>query len=225
MKKFLKLLQPIIDVFLKLIGKIHWPTSSYISRSDKEAIKQLLKDNYLVILTFRKNHLSSYFVLLGHFLLTGKWGKWSHVLMNLEDDLMDDRSFRIVEMSKTIKLTARERVLIEAIGEGVVVNPFEEVFDVQRVALMKPKKMTLDEWRTVLDTAKEQLGKPYDTLFDIADDRALSCVELVRRILMAQPNYHEDFVNFERLIQKEGNLTPQMFYDCGDFEVIFKAKA
>lgn len=224
MRKLLKFFAPIIDWFLKQAAKIHWQSRRYISSADQEKIKELLKDNYLVILTFRRNHLSSFLVLIGNFLLTGKLGKWSHVLMNLEDEVRSDSDFRIVEMDEGISLTARERYLIEAVGSGVVINPFEKVFNVHRAALMKPKKMTLDEWRTVLDTAKQQLGKPYDTLFNIADARALSCVELVRVILQAQPNYEENFANFERLIKKYGNLTPQMYYDCGDFEVVFETR-
>lgn len=225
MRKLLQFFAPLIDFLLKIAAKIHWPARKIISKNDQEHIRELLKNDYFVILTFRRNHLSSILVLLGNFLLTGRFGKWSHALMNLEDEVETDADFRIVEMNERIRLSARERYLIEATGAGVVVNPFEKVFDVHRVALLKPKKMTLDEWRTVLDTAKQQLGKPYDSLFDIADNSALSCVELVRVILQAQPNYNENFANFERLIKKYGNLTPQMFYDCGDFEVVFEAKA
>jgi hypothetical protein len=104
------------------------------------------------------------------------------------------------------------------------VSPFEKVFDVHGVSLLKPKCMSLGEWTTALDIAKNQIGKPYDSLFNLADDQALSCVELVRVILQSRPNYAEEFKNFEAMITKYKNLSPQMYYDCGDFEVVFEAR-
>jgi hypothetical protein len=198
------------------IGKIHWSSSTQISAADQEKIKELLVDNYFVILSHRKNHLSTFFVGLANFVLTFKWGYWSHALMNLEDEVQTKSDFRIVGMN--------DRALIEATGEGVHITPFDKVFDAHGIALLKPKSMTLDEWTAVLDKAKDQIGKPYDTLFDLADDKALSCVELVRVILQAQPNYETDFANFEALIKKRKNLTPSMFVECPDFGIVYKVR-
>lgn len=198
----------IIDWVILFIGKIHWKTNHYIPPSDLTAIKELLVNDYFVILTYRKNHLSTFFVNLSNWCLTSKWGRWSHALMNLEDDVKTDDDFR----------------LVEATGAGTHYTPFDKIFDVQGVALLKPKCMTLDEWRSVMDTAKAQLGKPYDTLFDIANDNALSCVELVRRILQDVPGYEYKFAKFENMISTYDNLSPQMFYDCGDFEVVFERR-
>jgi len=199
------------------IGKVHWKTSTQLSDADQQKIRELLVDNYYVILTRRKNHLSTFFVGLANFALTFKWGTWSHALMNLEDKAYHDSDFRIVAMGNT-------RELMESTGEGVHVTPFEQVFDVHAAALLKPKNMTLAEWTTLLDRAKSQLGKKYDTLFNLASDQELSCVELVRVTLQGLPDYAEKFPNFEALIKKRKNLTPQMFYDCGDFEVVFEAR-
>ncbi len=197
----------IADRVIKTIGKIHWPAGTTISAEDHTRIKERLKSDYFIILTYRRNHLSSFFVCLANFVLTGRWGKWTHALMNLEDEVKDDDDFR----------------LIEATGNGTHFSPFDKVFDVHGVALLKPKSMSIEEWTGLLDRAKAQLGKPYDSLFDLKSDMALSCVELVRTVLMAQPNYATDFANFEALLAKSKNLSPQMFYDCGDFEVIYEA--
>lgn len=211
----MKLLTNLWSSLVTLIGKIHWPTSTMLSVEDQARVRQLLVDNYFVILTYRKNHLSSFFTGFASWFLTGKWSKWTHALMNLEDTVQTMADFRLVQM---------DRVLIEATGAGSIVSPFEKVFDCHAVALLKAKNMSLDEWTAVLDKAKESMGKPYDTLFDIADDSAMSCVELVRTILRDEPNYEVDFANFEALIKQHGNLSPQMFYDCGDFEVVFEAR-
>lgn len=218
------MLQSIWSWIILSIGKIHWPSKRFISQADRAKIKSMLVDDYFVILTYRKNHLSTYFIGIANLFVTGKWARWTHALMNLEDSVQNLQDFRITPMDKKVQLTTRDRVLIESIGEGSIVSPFEKVFDVHGVALLKPKGVTLDEWRSIMDKAKEQMGKPYDTLFNLADDKHLSCVELVRTVLMDLPNYELRFRRFEDLIQKHGNLTPQMYYDCGDFEVVFEVR-
>lgn len=190
------------------VGKIHWNAKSELSVQQKEQIRSLLKPHYYIILTHRSNHLSTFFVGLANFFLRGKWGYYAHSLMNIEDEVQSVDDFR----------------LVEAIGTGVQYTPFDQVFDVQGVALLKPKNLSLSEWTAIMDRAKTELGKPYDTLFDLKNDTALSCVELVRTALMAESNYAENFKNFEKMISSAKNLTPQMFYDCPDFEVIFEAR-
>lgn len=218
------MIRKLIDWVILGIGKIHWPSSSYISLDTQAKIREMLVNDYYVILTYRRNHLSTFFVNLSHFALTGKWGRWSHALMNTEDSVKLDRDFRLVPFTREIKLTARDRALIEAIGTGTQVTPFEKVFDVHGVALLVPKGMTIEEWRSLVDRMRAQLGKPYDTLFNIADENQLSCVELVRLILRGLPDYDVRFANFEAMIKKRKNLTPTMIYDCEDFEVVFETR-
>jgi hypothetical protein len=126
----------------------------------------------------------------------------------LEDEVKADDDFR----------------LVEATGNGVNYSPFELVFEVHGVVLLKPKNMSVDHWTLVMDKAMTEIGKPYDSLFDLKNDNALSCVELVRTALMAEPNYYTNFANFEEMIRKRKNLTPQMFYECPDFEVVYEIR-
>jgi hypothetical protein len=76
----------------------------------------------------------------------------------------------------------------------------------------------------MLDRAKSDVGKPYDTLYDFAQAQKLSCIELVRNCLQADPNYATNFANFEAMLVKYGELTPQMLYDCPDFEVVWEVR-
>jgi hypothetical protein len=127
--------------------------------------------------------------------------------MNLEDEVKDPNDFR----------------LIEAVGTGTRFATFEDVFgDPDAVLLLKPKSMTTDEWTGLLDAGKTYLGRPYDTLFDLKNDKALSCVELVRDILKAVPDYYLDFACFEDMLKAYTNLTPDMFAMCPDFEPVYK---
>jgi len=205
------MIKPIANVlsyFAKLIGKIHWSPTTVLSETECNTIKELLIPNYYIILTRRNNHLSTYAIAVGNFFLTGKFSYWSHVLMNTEDEVNDKKDFR----------------LIEAIGTGIQFSPFDKVFDVQSVAILKPRHIQAWQWTAILDKAKTELGKPYDTLFDLKSDSALSCVELVRNALMAEDDYEINFANFEAMIAKNKNLTPEMFYNCPDFEVIYEIR-
>lgn len=194
--------------FVTLIGKVHWRARNRLTKEDHDSIRKLLSENYYIILTHRSNHLSTYFIALANLFLVGKLGFWGHVLMNLEDTVEDDVDFR----------------LVEAIGTGVRYSKFKSVFSVSSVALLKPKSMTIQKWTIALDKAKTEIGKPYDTLFDLTNDSALSCVELVRDALRAEPDYATDFTEFEKMILEADNLTPDMFYACPDFEVVFEIR-
>ena len=202
--------KPIANLISKVvlfIGTVHWKAKKVLTTEEQVKIRNMLIDNYFIILTRRRNHLSTFFINLADFLITRKWGFWSHALMNLEDTVNTVTDFR----------------LMEATAVGVHYSLFETVFDVQNTVLMKPKSMSIDKWTTVLDRARVDLGKPYDTLFNIADAKALSCVELVRNILQGEPDYATDFANFEAMIVKYKELSPQMIYDCGDFDVVYSA--
>lgn len=199
----------ITDKVVQFIGRVHWKQRHAIFEDDKKRVREILTSNYCIALTRRSNHLSTYFISLGHFLLTGKFGFWSHSLMNVEDEVNDPSDFR----------------LIEALGTGTRYSTFESVFGtVDAVALLKPKGITIEEWTSIMDTLKMQLGKPYDTMFDIMNSNKISCVELVRLGLQSIDNYSERFAAFERMIASKKNLTPQMFYDCPDFEVYYAVR-
>lgn len=208
-----------VNAIVSAIGKVSWNKLSVavkgryydLSVEEQNEIRELLKSNYYIILTRRKTHLSTYAINFSHFVLSRfrHFGYYSHALMNLEDTVKDDTDFR----------------LFEATGKrGVGFAPFDEVFDCDSVALLKPKNLSIEEWTAVLDRAKNQDGKPYDTLYDLADSNNLSCVELVRVALMAEPNYEQDFPHFERTIAQAKNLDPHMFYECDDFEVVWERR-
>lgn len=194
--------------FILGIGKISWKYSNGLTESELSTVRTMLTSNYYIIVTHRNNDLSTYFVEVAGLYVSGKLSYWAHSLMNMEDEVASDDDFR----------------LIEATGTGTHYSTFDDVFQVHGVALLKPKSMSVEYWTAVMDKAKSDLGKPYDTLFDITQDQDLSCVELVRNALMAEPNYAIDFSNFEAMIASKKDLTPQMLYDCPDFEVVYEVR-
>lgn len=193
---------------LDFAGKIKWKLKGGLTDADRAKLHELLEKDYYVILTHRRNHFSTYLTSLGHFLLTGKFGFWSHALMNLEDKVESRADFR----------------LIEAVSAGVQYTPFDQVFDVDAVTLLKPKRVSLEQWTMAMDASKSFLGRKYDTLFDLAHDNKLSCVEVVHSAMTRIPGYKVLFAEFEERIERKKNLTPQMYYDSDDFETVYEVR-
>lgn len=198
----------IINAVVMWIGSVHWSPKNTLTDSELVNIRESLTQNYYIILTRRNNHLSTYVAGICNLFLFGKMGYWSHALMNTEDGVRNDSDFR----------------LLQATSIGVAYEEFNKVFDVNSVVLLKPKSLTIDEWTKILDKARSDLGKPYDTLFDINSQNSFTCVDLVRNALMGEPNYSTDFVNFEAMVQKHKRLSPDMFYNCPDFEVVLEIR-
>lgn len=199
------LLQKLQILFIKAIAKVHWHQRKLLSNNDADSLKTKFTANYYIIVTRKSNYLTTFFISLGNFLLTRHWGYYSHVLMNFEDEVIADTDFRF----------------IEATGTGTHFSTFDTVFGkVDAVALIRPKNITLIEWTNVLDKAKTYLGVPYDNLFDLKNTLEINCVELVRIALQTLPDYDEKFAEFEKMVAKDKKLTPDMFYNCQDFEVI-----
>lgn len=193
----------------KIIGPVRWDNRDPVTEEQKFEIEKRLVDDYYIIVTRRKTHLSTFFINLGHWFLTFKWGFYTHVLMNLEDEVASPEDFR----------------LIEAVGVGTKYSTLDEILvDVDSIALLKPVSMTLDDWTAAMDRAKQYLYTPYDTLFDLKTDYKISCVELIRLAMQAVPDYGLKFANFEKMIADNRNLTPQMFLDCPDFHIVYEIR-
>lgn len=201
----------------KFISGVHWPRLAAIrngglyyrlEEADHDLIRRLLKSYYCFILTRRKSHLTTYTIGLMTWIATKKAAHYTHALMNVEGDLDNNIDFK----------------LIEATSKGVHYSTFMEVFNCDSVAIMKPRGVSLAEWTYVLDEVKADFGREYDMLFDITNNLALSCIELIYDGLKKLPEYRQRFPNFISMIEQQNELTPQMLYDCGDFDVAFEIR-
>lgn len=194
---------------IKQMAKIHWKQSESLTKEDDAMLKELFVKDYYIVATRRGNYFTTFGIAFGNFMLTGKWGFYSHVLMNLEDTVTTDDDYRF----------------IEATGKGTHYSGYGDVFTgVDAVALIKPKHMPIEEWTAALDEMKEFLGVPYDNLFDLKSSLEINCVELIRLALEKTPNYSERFAEFEKMIAKTKKITPDMFARCSDFEVVYTIK-
>lgn len=213
-------------VSLKLISPFNWSRIKFLITGrefnlfpeDREYARRLMQLNDYLWVSRRRTHLTSYLISTADFLLAlslwarakfkGKrprWGYWTHAFLS-------DKNCKI----------------FEAVAKGVQEAYFDDVFDCDSVACLVPAFISPEEWRdvsgAVIEVARKQLGKKYDTIFNIADDSEVSCIELVRVALKTLPQYAERFKDFEQLIQQYKNVTPQMLYESKSFAVVWEVR-
>ena len=120
-------------------------------------------------------------------------GFFSHSGIYLGDFGIIDAYFKDLPMLKGLKpseyiksynygvyhrLSNKRNMIIEAIGEGVCINPLEHIAKVDYFAAMRPQISREDVFKSLL-LAFDYLDFPYDYLFDFTTDDELVCSELV----------------------------------------------
>lgn len=212
---------------LKIVGPFKWSGLKYILSGrpydlrpvEREYARLMMKKRIYLWVSRRDSHLTTYFISLSDWLLLfwywlrkgfkGKcprFGFWAHAFVNISHN-----------------------VVVEAVGRGVVKSYFDDVFNIDAVAALVPKHLTEKEWDALRPEIEEEIvshiGKPYDIFFNLKDDNAVSCIELVRLLLKNRvPDYALKFASFEDMIDNKKNITPQMLYDSGDFVVEWEVR-
>jgi hypothetical protein len=207
MSKYNTVWYKVYNYLASIPSKIVWRHKGLITEEQKAELAKHLASGYYIILTGSRGHLSSVIVSFLSLIKTGKWAKYSHALMNCDNiiDPSDIGSFKFVE----------------ATAVGVHYSTFDEVFNCDSVCLLTPVSVSNEEWTKIIDALLKQKGKKYDDLFDLSDSTRVSCVEVVLNALKAA-NYTDDFKDLERLINKQGNLVPQMYRESSDFKIEFE---
>ena len=204
------LTQSLHKKIVALVAKVKWKQRAQIDDATRAAIHKMLAKDYYIIATRRGNYFTTFLISLGNFFMTFKWGQHSHVLMNLEDEVNSSEDFRLIEA--TMKA-------------GTHYSTFEEVFtDVDSVALLRPKNITIREWTAALDSVKTYLGVPYDSLFDMRNAAEINCVELVWLAIQSIPEYRNKFPDVVNLFESYATLTPSMLVNSSDFEVYYSTR-
>lgn len=226
-----QLLQKIVEfISFKIISPIKFDRIVFLFKGryynltpeDRDKCKDLMERGNYLWLTRRKTHFTTYMISLGDFLLEvlmwfknkckGKFPKinfqkYTHAFINEDDDL-----------------------LIEAIANGVVESQFDTVFDCDWACALKVNGLSAKQWKSVsglvVIAGRDNLGRKYDTLFDINNADKVSCIELLRVELKAAlgDQYDVLMADFEASIKKYGNLTPQMLRNSSSFDVVLEIK-
>ena len=169
----------------------------YISNHDQKMIQNQLKPGD-VLLKHNDNQLIN----------IGIPGIWSHSAIYIGGEKEINEYFKNIEMLGKIKpfdyikyhypqisskLKNSKHLIIEAIGEGVVINPLSHCALVDCFAALRTKLLPQALFQSLL-LAFDNYGKPYDFLFDIETDDAVVCSELVYKSF--KPNGEKQGVNF-----------------------------
>ncbi len=85
----------------------------------------------------------------------------------------------LAEYSRPDENGHTKRVL-EAISEGVVMNPMEEATDADYICAFRPR-LTDEQIKNAIITGFSHLGKPYDFQFDFQTSDKIVCTELLYR--------------------------------------------
>lgn len=196
------------DKFIDLLGAIKWDwvlSKPYkLKPQDWVEIQSHLRKGYYIILTRRETHLTTYLINLAYWLRTFKWGYWSHSVCNFE--------------------SGTHFKLVEATSKGVTWSDFKDVFNCDSAVLLKPKYFTDLECNAALANIKDDIGKPYDDLFDFQNDQRLSCVEVWYHALKPLPGSAEKMRSFNGMLETGIKINPQDLYECDDFEVVLEIR-
>ena len=196
---------------LKIISRVKWEwifgkTRYQLTDAELDDVRRVLIDEHCIILIRRRAHLTTWLLSLSELILRKRTAYWSHCALNLDNEVNKDSDFRIAE----------------AIAGGVIVSPFMQVFNCDSVVLLRPRAFTSEDWEAALWAVAQDVGKPYDSLFDFCDDTEMSCSELIRDALRATPGYYGRFPVLEHMLWYYGKLTPQMIYESGEFDVVLE---
>ena len=85
------------------------------------------------------------------------------------------------------RMQLHKSLIIEAVGEGVVISPLDHIARVDYFAALRPNLPKEEIFRSLL-TAFSYYGTPYDFLFDFSTDDALVCSELIYKSYSATPD-------------------------------------
>lgn len=209
----------IYDWFVnQFIGRIEWSSLKYFftgryynltSDDVRSALAKLSTGRYIILIR-RNTHFTTYLIGTAHLLATLIWptkyrkahmGFWSHACLHLEDE-----SLREIDLQ-----------IIEAVGQGVKISEFWDVLNCDSICLLKPKNYSEDEFEKVIAWARTLIGRPYDNVFNIKDDKEISCVEAAYSSLLAADP--KGLPSLSEWVDRVNNLTPDMIYECGDFDV------
>ena len=69
--------------------------------------------------------------------------------------------------------------MVEALRSGVKVSSLEEFADGEVYAIIRIKNLTTEQKAQIIESTRQQIGKPYDFNFDIESSEAITCTELV----------------------------------------------
>ena len=128
--------------------------------------------------------LQPYDILLskspGH--LSGKVipGYFGHASIWLGNEIPKKRRFlQGLKNSNSLHYKLHQKGMAEALRNGVQVSNLQEYADGEVFVVLRPRSLSSDQKKRVVDNTMKQMGKRYDFNFDIESPDMVNCTELV----------------------------------------------
>jgi len=214
-------------ISLKIISPFNWTRIKFLftgraydlTSKDREEIREEMQAGLRIWVSRRETHLTTYFIGFFDWALAvwawfkngrkgikPKWGFWTHAFANINS-----------------------HEIMEAIAKGVTKSMFDDAFNCEAAAALVPANLSVIEWhnisKEIVEELKLQDGKKYDSGFNLKDESKVSCIELMRLVLMKRvKDYHYKFADLEEDVRLYKNLTPQMLYDSKSFKVVWEVR-
>lgn len=205
-----KVFEPLADyVFLKLVNNINWKWARKIiigqynslTFEDKTIAEKIIIENeYLICLTRQSSYLTTILISLATYIVSRKKTYYTHALM------------------------FERGTAFEATAIGTHLSAASHIIECDGIVFLRPTGMTQEFWVMMLEEARRNLDRPYDSLFDLSNDREISCIEYVYDSMKTIPGYMSRWPTFMGMVEKQGNITPQMLLDSGDFEIVLEIR-
>jgi hypothetical protein len=106
-------------------------------------------------------------------------GYFGHSAIWFGDDISKRRYLHSVKIYNQILAKTARKSMVEALRSGVQVSSLEEFADGEVYAIIRIKDLSNEQKAHMIESARHQIGKPYDFNFDIESSEAITCTELI----------------------------------------------
>ena len=179
------------DYCVKLAGKV-WRSYNSVALWPWPAILIFNHRSKLTFVDYRhfSHHLKPGDILLSridsyplsNWAIGGTWFKHAAVFIGPEIGEQDEETHFIVkfhaETDQKHNIYSFKKLVVEAIGEGVICRDFGEFFQhADHIIALRPWH-TKEQQNKIVNAAKRVIGLPYNTAFDFKSHKSLYCTEL-----------------------------------------------
>lgn len=108
-------------------------------------------------------------------------GHFGHaaIYIGTADQLREMKALDLPIIQKNLAKITEGRGVVEALRNGVQLNKLQDFMNVDDVAILRPKHLTMAEKLEAVELALSNLGKKYDFNFDVNTTDTIVCSELV----------------------------------------------
>lgn len=141
-------------------------------------------------------------------------GYWTHasLYMGDKDQLQSSFGNAGLKILKKYKLGSEDKILLEAIGEGVSASLAKKAMLADSIIVLRPN-VADDNKLKAIEFILENLNKEYNFTFDFSDEESFICSELVYKAYSDRSNGQQNLGFGVKNILGNWTFTPQDMFD------------